>query len=193
MVGRQKPAPVAPPPRRSTYVDAVALYETGVRDLQARRFREAVASLRAVIERFPEEKELHERARLYILVCERALAAQPPRHESPDDRVFAATLAINNGQLDQAVSQLTGVVQKAPDHDHAWYMLGVAHALMGRADQAVQHLARSMALNPENRDLAAKEPDLEALRRTDELRALLASPPVPVARRDRPVAKPRRP
>lgn len=183
----QTPPPPAPPPRRNTYVDAIAMYERGVRFLQARKYKEAADALKAVIAQFPEEKELHERALLYLRVCERGIASTPQKPESAEERVYAATLAINNGSLDQAVAILAAVIQKDPENDQATYMMGVAQALKGHAESALQHLARSMALNRENRDLAFKEPDLEALRRTDEMKALLAFPPAQLPRKDRPV------
>jgi tetratricopeptide (TPR) repeat protein len=182
----------APPPRRSTYIDAVAMYERGVQALQARKYREAAETLRGVIAQYPEEKELHERAVLYLRVCERQLAAAPKAVESLDDRVYAATVALNNAQVDQAISLLLAVVSTDAEHDHAIYMLGVAYALKGDYARAVQHLSRAMALNPENRDLARKEPDLEALRHTEDMRQLLASPPAPIARRTPRAPRPRR-
>jgi tetratricopeptide (TPR) repeat protein len=190
-VGRPSASvPPTAPVRRSTYVDAVALYELGVHHLQSREFSEADRALRAVIAGYPEEKELHERARLYLRVCERHVVAVSARAETAEDRIFAATLAINNGMLDHAVGLLSSVIQKEPESDHASYMLGVALALKGQFDQAIHHLGRAMSLNPENRDLAFKEPDLEPLRRTDEMRSLLAAPAA-AHRRDRASSGPR--
>jgi tetratricopeptide (TPR) repeat protein len=185
------PQPSSPPVHRSTYVEAVAVYERGVQLLQARKFKEAAATFESVIAHFPEEKELHERAKLYILICQRSLASSAAKEETADERVFSATLAINNGQIDLAISQLTAVVEQDHDHDHATYMLGVAHALRGNTDQAIQFLGRSMALNIENRELIRKEPDLEAIRRTDAMMALLASPPAPIFRKEKRPAAPK--
>lgn len=190
---RRPKAPLPPPApvRRSTYVDAVASYERGVQLLQARKFKEAAATLETVISQFPEEKELHERARLYLLVCQRGLAAAPAKEKTADERVFAATLAINNGQISEAIAELSAALQQDPEHDHATYMLGVAHALRGDTDRAVHFLGHAMALNIENRELAWKEPDLESLRKTDAMIALLASPPPPIPRKDRRPTAPR--
>jgi Tfp pilus assembly protein PilF len=195
---RQKTAlkpvrPVAPPPpqppvRRSTYAEAVALYQRGMEALQAHRYREAAQSLNSVITRYPEEKELHERAFLYLRVCERRIAATPSRPETPEERTFAATLALNNGAIDQAMALLATVLAEDPENDQATYMLGVANALKGKPDVALQYLSRALALNPENRDVARKDPDLEPLRRTESMRLLLASPPTPLPRKDKRVA-----
>src|SRR5262245_36262606 len=52
------------PQRRSTYFEAVALYERGVEALQRHDYRQASAILESVLRQYPEEKELHERVRL---------------------------------------------------------------------------------------------------------------------------------
>jgi predicted Zn-dependent protease len=186
-----KPKAVQPVLHRSTYVDAVALYERGVQALQAHHYKEANDLLSAVVAKFPEEKELHERALLYIQICQRQIDAPPRMVETADDKVFSATLALNNGALDQATLLLSSVVREDPDHDHATYMLGVTYALRGNNDLAVQLLARSMGLNPENHELARKDPDLEALRSTDEFRAVLASPPALIQRKEKKAKKAR--
>ena len=63
-----------------------------------------------------------------------------------------------------------------PDNDHALYMLAVAHAQRDEHAEAVAHLERAIALNPENRALARHDPDLEPLRDDDAFRAALEAP-----------------
>src|SRR5207245_2018335 len=55
--------------RRSTYVDAVALYEQGLELLQRHDYGAAADRLESVLRLYPDEKELHERVRLYLNVC----------------------------------------------------------------------------------------------------------------------------
>ncbi len=73
---KEVPAP-APPPRRPAFYEALAVYETGVRALQRHDFEAAANSLRSVIQGYPGERELVERARLYLQVCERETARRP--------------------------------------------------------------------------------------------------------------------
>src|SRR5574342_1351459 len=54
------------PQRRSTYFDAVALYERGLEALQRHDYRQATDLLQSVLRQYPDEKELHERVRLYL-------------------------------------------------------------------------------------------------------------------------------
>jgi tetratricopeptide (TPR) repeat protein len=175
-VSKAKPKlPVAPPPKRSTYADAVMLYERGLQALQHKRYREAADTLKRVIAEFPEEIELHERAQLYIRVCERQITPPDSTPKTPEEQVLAATLALNAGAVDRAIALLNGALQKQADNDSAEYMLGVALASKGDHAGALLHLARALELNPDSRDALRKEPDLEALRGTEEFQAMLAA------------------
>lgn len=176
---RTNPTANPPPTRRSTYFDAVAVYERGLEALQRHDYRQATDLLESVLRQYPEEKELHERVRLYLNICQRHVA---PREEGPktiDERLYAATLAINGGEYDDAIGHLRLVRDEDPDNDHALYMLAVAHAQRGEPAEAVAHLERAIALNGENRSLARTDPDLEPLRGDDAFRSALETPSAP--------------
>ena len=184
-----KSAPARPsgPERRANYPEAVALYERGLEALQRHAYREASDLLESVLRLFPEEKELHERVRLYLNICQRQSTRQEPKPQTIEERLFAATLAINGGHYDQAIAHLRLVRDEDPDNDHALYMLAVAHAQRDEPAEAVAHLERAIALNPENRGLARTDPDLDPLRDDDAFRAALDAPPSSAA--PRPVIK----
>jgi tetratricopeptide (TPR) repeat protein len=175
---------VALPIPRPGHVEAVALYEEGVAALQAHEFSRASALLRSVLSRYPEERELHERVRLYLNVCERHMAPRAASPSTPEERVFAATLAINAGNYDEAIEHLRIASYESPEHDYALYMLASVLALRDDMDAAVPLLLRAIELNPDNRTLARHDPDLEALREFDSVRtALEATTPAKPERR----------
>lgn len=179
-----QPAPLAPPPPRPGHLEAVALYEEGVAALQAHEYSRASSLLRSVLSRFPEERELHERVRLYLNVCERHMAPRAASPSTPEERVFAATLAVNAGNYDEALEHLRTASSEAPEHDHALYMLASVLALRDQVDEAVPLLLRAIELNPDNRSLARHDPDLEVLRQFDNVRlALEATVPAKTDRR----------
>ena len=161
------------PPRRSTYVEAVAVYEQGVQALQRHDYAQAESLLQSVLTRYPEEKELHERVRLYLNVCQRQAKPKEQAPQTVDERLYAATLSINGGRYDEAISHLRLVRDEDPDNDYALYMLGVAHAQRGEHVEALAHLERSISLNPENRALAMRDPDLDVLREDESFQATL--------------------
>lgn len=164
------------PARRSTYFEAVAIYERGLEALQNHAYAQAASLLESVLRQYPEERELHERVRLYLNICQRQAAIREAAPSTIDERLYAATLSINGGQYDQAIVHLRLVRDEDPDNDHALYMLAVAHAQRDEHAEAVAHLERAIALNPENRGLARNDPDLEPLRDDDAFRAALEAP-----------------
>ena len=176
VAARTKPAPPPEPVRRSTYADAVAAYDKGMLAFHARRFGEAREILGAIITRYPEEKELHERVQMYLNVCDRHVGPREQAPETVEERINASTLAINNGRPDDAIGILTPIADADESNDSAAYLLGVAYAIKQDFKTAMGHLERAIRLNPDNRDLVRKEVDLEDLRQTDEFETLLSTP-----------------
>ena len=165
-----------PEARRASYVEAVALYEQGLEALQRHAYKQAAHLLESVLAQYPEERELHERVRLYLTICQRQATQREAAPQTIDERLYAATLSINGGLYDEAIAHLRLVRDDDPDNDHAIYMLAVAHAQRDEHAEAVAHLERAIALNPENRALARNDPDLEPLRGDDAFRAALEAP-----------------
>ena len=173
---KSKSAAPAAPPRRTTYVEAVAIYERGLEAMQRHDYHSALDLLKSVLRLYPDEKELHERVKLYLNVCERQAAPRETGPSSVDERLYAATLSLNGGRYDEALLHLRLVRDEDPDNDHALYMLAVAHAQRDEHAEAIAHLERAIALNPENRALARRDPDLEPLHDDEAFRTALEAP-----------------
>lgn len=177
------PAPPPSPPRKPGFYEAVAIYERGVQALQRHDFQGAAGFFRTVLDRYPEERELLERARLYLRVCERETERLQPAPKSPAERVYAATVALNSGDHNGALDHLQRALSEDPESDHAHYIMAVALGMRQRTDDAIEHLRQAIALNHENRNLARQDPDLESLREHPGFREALDSPPAPNRRR----------
>ena len=170
------PAPPPPPVRKPTYHEAVAMYERGLQALQRRDFAASAEALRTVIERYPDERELLERARLYLKVCERELEPKEPAPKTADEWVYAATVALNAGDEATAHRHLQRALTEDARHDHAHYMMAVVSARRNDGAAALDHLRHAVSLNPENRSLARQDPDLDALRDEPAFKAALEAP-----------------
>jgi tetratricopeptide (TPR) repeat protein len=177
-------APPQAPPPRAKYLEALAQYEQGFEALQRHDYATAAEHFLHVVDGYPEERELHERARLYLNVCQERLSnGVPPTPTSVEERVFASTLALNAGRHQEALEYLRGVDRDDPDHDYAQYLLAVAKSARGELDSALEHLRRAILLNPENRALALSDADLAPLRAQESFRLLLESLPAAPNRR----------
>ncbi len=179
--------PSQPPPRKPGFYEAVAIYERGVQALQRHDFQGAAGFFRTVLERYPDERELLERARLYLRVCERETERQQPAPKTAAERVYAATVALNSGDHGGALDHLQRALNDEPESDHAHYIMAVALGMRQRVNEAIEHLRESIALNQENRTLARQDPDLEPLRTHPAFRDALDTPPA--ANRRRPAVR----
>ena len=177
-VGRKSPTPPggnAVDVRREGYVRAVRLYEQALEALQRHEFQTAAARFQQVIDEFPEERELHERSRLYMQACERQ-SQPPPTPQTLEEQIYAATLALNAGEQEEAMRHLEAAVTREPNSDHVQYMLALARAASGEVDSAVSHLQRAIELNPDNRFLARQEPSFGPLEDDEAFRQALRTP-----------------
>ena len=145
--------------------------------LQRHDFAAAAELFRTVIERYPEERELLERARLYLRVCERETARTMPQPETPDQQIIAATVSLNAGDHVTALHHLQQALNVEPENDHAHYIMSAALSLRGRREEALEHLHRAIELNPENRAQARQDPDLENIRELDGFRSAIDAAP----------------
>lgn len=161
---------------QEAYRRALGRYEQAIAALQRHEFETAAALFGQVIDDFPAERELHERSRRYLQICRRE-SQEAPTPKTLDERVYAATLALNAGLHDEALRHLDAARRQSPDSDHVQYMLALARADRGDLKAAASHLLRSIELNPENRHLARQEPSLEPLREDETIQEALRTPP----------------
>ena len=148
--------------RRQIHQKALNVYERALDALQRGRFSTATSLFHRVIKEFPEERELHERCRRYIEACDR-VATPAARPETLEERLYAATIALNAGAWQEALAHLEVAETQDPDSDHVQYMLAVAQAAVGQTSTAISHLHRAIELNPDNRFLARHESSFETL------------------------------
>ena len=158
--------------RKARSERALKIYEAGVTGVQKRKFSIAAKALNEVIDEYPEEREIKERAKLYLAVCERELKPLVSEPTSLDERIYAATVSLNSGAVTIAIEHLNAVASEKPGDANVHYMLAVAHALSSDTDMSVTHLERAITLNPDNRLLARQEPDFENIHGDDRFRNL---------------------
>ncbi len=168
---------------RSRYAKAMVLYEQGVQALQNRDFLSAARTLRFVVEKYPDERELHERARLYLRICERETGPPAPTPKTLEEHIYAATLALNLGAHNKAMEHLLAANNCDSGSDHVYYMLAIVYTLLDQKVLAVSHLRRAIDLNPNNRVLARQAADFEPLRQEEGFQQAIEPPPVARRRR----------
>jgi tetratricopeptide (TPR) repeat protein len=148
-------------------------FDRGVAAIQKKRIEEAERHFTELIQKYPDEKELADRARVYLAVCDRQKKANAVLTE-PEDFYYAALLAKNRGQVMEAIDHLKRAVRKNGG-GKVDFLLACCYAQNGERETAIEHLKRAIEEDQSNRILARHDSDFDPVRDTPEFQELLAS------------------
>ncbi len=160
--------PAAPPSPPAPAPDAVGLFQDAMQALQRKQYRDAAQRFETLLDRFAAERALADRARVYLDLCERELARRPPNPQTIEERLTAATAALNNDQDHEAERLARAVLGDVPDQDLALYLLAAVEARRSAVPQALDLLSRAIALSPEASQQARYDPDFDVLHDSEE-------------------------
>ncbi len=141
---------------------AMKVYEEAMKQFNKQRFRRAQEGFEKVLA--GPSRELAERARVHIAICEQRLQRPAPvRLRSADDHYHYAVSQINVANYEDAHVHLEKALRLAPKNDYVYYALASVSALTGEADEALEYLAKAISLRPENRYHARNDADFKLL------------------------------
>ncbi|HSG00586.1 MAG TPA: hypothetical protein VLA20_05615 [Vicinamibacterales bacterium] len=143
---------------------ATELLERGMLALQRHDFAGAQNVFTRLLAEFPDERALADRAHVYLDLCGRELAARAGKPRTVEERLTAATAALNNASDADAERLAREVLAEQPEHDLALYLLATVEARRGMAEAALQYLSQAVAVSPEAGAQARHDPDFELLR-----------------------------
>ncbi len=115
---------------------------------------------------------MRHRAEVHLRICEKQTASAP-KPKAPEERYTYAVALINERKLDEADEQLDAALKQQKKGAHLYYAKAVVAALRGEATPAYEHLTQATALDPQQRILARKDADLEAVAGDARIRGLL--------------------
>lgn len=149
-------------------------YDRGVAALQRRKIDEAERHFSELTQKYPEEKELVDRARVYLAVCDRQRNAAAASLSEPEDFYYAAVLEKNRGNVDEAIEHLKRAARKNGG-GKVDFLLACCYAQRGEPGTALEHLRRAIEEDQRNRILARNDRDFDPVRGTPEFQELLVS------------------
>ena len=166
-------AKVAPPdPDAPAKQQQLNHYEEALTLFQQGKFQRAKQSLERVLE--GPGKELGERARVHLRICEQRISRPPaPVLKSPEDHYTHGVALMNLGRWDEAREHLDRARKGAPKADHIVYAMAVLDCLTGEADSAMDNLKIAIQLRPENRYHARNDEDFAFLQEDPRFTELL--------------------
>lgn len=139
----------------------LAAFESAMRLFHARRLQQARDLYQQAAE--GPERDVAQRARLHIAMCDRRLRQDTPTLRSADDYYNYGVALINTRKLAEARQHLERALEIAPGSDHIHYALALAQALGGDLSNAHENLRRAIEIDPRNRIMARQDADFAPL------------------------------
>jgi tetratricopeptide (TPR) repeat protein len=132
-------------------------FQSAVQFMQEGKFEKA----RTLFEKLAQDgaPELLDRSRVYLTVCMRHAVKQSLTFASLEEQYDYAVSLLNQGQYEDARDQFDGLLKKNADADFAHYGLAVLNSMTGQAEECLDHLARAIDLNAQNRIQARSDAD----------------------------------
>jgi tetratricopeptide (TPR) repeat protein len=149
-------------------------YDRGVAALQKKKIDEAERHFLDLIQKYPEEKELVDRARVYVQICERRRRDPRPELTEPEDFYYAAVLEKNRGNVIEAIEHAKRAARKNGG-GRVDFLLACCYAQQGDLETMLGHLQKAIEEDQRNRVLARHDRDFDPIRETPEFQKLLAS------------------
>ncbi len=149
-------------------------FDRGVAALQKKKFDEAERNFSDLIQKYPDEKELVDRARVYLAICERQKRSAEPAMTEPEEFYYAAVVEKNRGNVPEAIEHLKRAAKKNGG-GRVDFLLACCYAQTGDSEVCLQHLKRAIEEDQRHRILARHDRDFDPLRETPEFQELLAS------------------
>ena len=167
---RAKEAP--PDPEAPARRQQLKNYEEALKYFQQQKFLRAKQLLESVLE--GPSKELGDRARTHLRVCEQRISRPPvPILKSAEDHYTQGIALMNLGRWDEAREHLDRALKAAPKADHIVYAMAALDCLTGEADSAMENLKTAIQLRPENRYHARNDEDFSFLQEDPRFTELL--------------------
>jgi tetratricopeptide (TPR) repeat protein len=154
---------------------AIEVFEKGVRALGKRDYEKAREHFDHLIESFPAETEILERARSYRALCARALEKKPSRPKSFEELLNYGVYLHNRGEFHEALQYLQQAAEIHPRNEHVLYCVAAAAARAGDSAAALKSLRSAIAANPASRAQARSDSDFDPIRDDDEFVSLVYS------------------
>jgi len=148
-------------PHKLNAQEQLSAFESAMKLFHARNLKDARELFQLAAQ--GPERDVANRARLHLSMCDRRLQQAPVNLGSAEEYYNYAIAVLNTRNAAEARGHLEKALQMSPGADHILYALALAQAMGGDLPAAYENLQRAIELEPRNRIMARQEADFAHL------------------------------
>lgn len=149
--------------KKDEYQKALAAFGLAMKDFHKGALDKAAAALSAFVEKHPDERELVDRAQIYLAIAQKRPKKETVHLKSFEDHYNYAVYKANSGDREGALKLLEKALEFKTDEAKVHYLIADTLCLMGRTDDSLEALKRAVQKDKLFGVLAQNETDFEPL------------------------------
>lgn len=149
--------------KKDSYERALSAYGEAIKEFRKGNWEKAQSLFEAFITRFNEEKELVDRAQIYLKVIKEKGKRGLGTPKTSDDYYYFSVYRLNQGQYDEALKLLNKALELKGDEGKIYYLMAQIYALQGQNDNALEYLKKAIQRDKIYKVMAQNEADFAPL------------------------------
>ena len=145
--------------RKDAYEKALSSYGDAMKEFHKGKLDKAEEMLKTFLEKYDTEKELVDRAKIYLLMIQEKGKKETVSLKTFDDYLNYGVYKINSGAYEEALKLLEKALEMKEEEGRVLYLMADAHILMGKTEEAMECLKKAFQKDKFYRILAQNEID----------------------------------
>jgi tetratricopeptide (TPR) repeat protein len=154
------------------YQKALSSFNKAMKYFHKGDFDKAEQSLKDFIKSHSEEKELLDRAKLYLDIIQASREQESFSLKSFDDYYQYGVFRLNQGRYEEAIDLFKKANRKKAKQAKVYYAIANAYCLMDEKDKCIANLRKAMELDEFYGILAQNETDFDVYRGDEEFNSI---------------------
>ncbi|MCP2519963.1 tetratricopeptide repeat protein [Candidatus Aminicenantes bacterium AC-335-K20] len=155
------------------YQKALEIYSKAMSYFHKKEYLKAIELFKEIINKYSNEKEVVDRANLYLSICKNRIEGEKIELKTFDDYFYYGIYHLNLGNYEKAMELLKEAQKKDPKEGKVYYALADVSAQMGDNKLALDFLKKAIELDSFFKILAQNEVDFEPLKENKEFQELV--------------------
>jgi tetratricopeptide (TPR) repeat protein len=149
--------------KKDIYEKALSAYTQAVKTFRKGDCAKAKEYFEAIVENYPSEKEMVDRTKIYLAICENRQKKETVPLKTFDDYFLNAVYKLNQEEFAEAIKLLEKARAKEPKEAKAVYLMALAYCQMEDMEKCLERLKEAVHLDKFFGILARNELNFEPL------------------------------
>jgi tetratricopeptide (TPR) repeat protein len=149
--------------KKDAYDKALAAYGEAMKEFHKGKFERAQELLKGFADKFDTEKELVDRAKMYLQIIKEKGKKDTVTLKTADDYFYYGIFKINEGAYDEALKLFEKALEMKEDEGRFYYLMADAYILQGKTEEALEFLRKAFTKDKVFKILAQNETDFSTL------------------------------